>query len=57
VYQATSPAGPDILKGLYKDITQPLMMLNNAINNALAGLGYAKRASIDAEQFGLCQGY
>jgi len=42
---------------LYKDITQPLMMLNNAINNALAGLGYAKRASIDAEQFGLCQGY
>jgi hypothetical protein len=57
VYQAASLAAPDILKGLYADITKPLAMLNNATNNALAGLSCPQLASIDANQFGSYPGY
>jgi hypothetical protein len=57
VYQAASLAAPDILKGLYADITKPLAMLNDATNNALAGLSCPQLASIDANQFGTYPGY
>ncbi|KUJ15136.1 Cloroperoxidase [Mollisia scopiformis] len=57
VYQAAALAAPDILKGLYADITAPLAMLNNATNNALAGLNCPQLASIDADQFGNYPGY
>jgi len=57
VYQAASLTAPDVLKGIYSDITKPLAMLNNATNNALAGLSCPQLASIDAEQFGQYPGY
>jgi len=57
VYQAASLAAPDILKGLYADITKPLAMLSNATENALSGLECPQLASIDAGQFGRYPGY
>ena len=57
VYQVASLAAPDILKGLYADVTKPLAMLNDATNNALSGLSCPELASIDAGQFGKYPGY
>jgi hypothetical protein len=57
VYQAASLTAPDILKTLYSDITEPLAMLNNATNNALAQFTCPQLASIDVSQFGNYPGY
>jgi hypothetical protein len=57
VYQAATLAAPDILKGLYADITGPLNMLNNATNNALSGLSCPQLESIDESQFSKYPGY
>ncbi|CZR58273.1 related to oxidase [Phialocephala subalpina] len=57
VYQAASLGAPDFLKSLYADITKPLAMLDNATNNALAGLNCPQLAKIDADQFGKYPGY
>ncbi|CZT46035.1 related to oxidase [Rhynchosporium secalis] len=56
-YQAASLTAPDLLKGLYRDITKPLAMLNNATKNALVNLRCPELASIDANQFGKYPGY
>lgn len=57
VYQAAQQGAPDILKTLYSDVGEALAILDNATNNALAGLGCPQLESIDESQFAQFPGY
>jgi hypothetical protein len=48
MYQAASLTAPDILKGLYADITKPLAMLSNVTQNGLSWLSFFGTDGIDA---------
>lgn len=57
VFQAAQIGAPDILKGLYEDISVPLEMINNATDGALSGLSCPQLESIDAAQLAGYPGY
>ncbi|PHH86325.1 hypothetical protein CDD83_10411 [Cordyceps sp. RAO-2017] len=50
-FQASHNAAPDILKGLFKDITQPLAKLNGALETFLTSLGCPQLKSFDSSLF------
>jgi len=55
--QASVQAAPDLLSGLYADITPALTKLSAAVGAATAGLGCPKLESIDLGQFAKYPGY
>jgi len=56
-YQALQQGSPDILRGLFSDITKPLGMLNDQINSIVGGLSCPQLKSIDMSQFKKLPGY
>jgi len=50
-YQAAQQAAPDLLKGLFSDITQPLSQLNDAFSSVFSELTCPQLESVDASQF------
>lgn len=56
-YQALQQGSPDILKGLFSDITKPLSMLTDQINSIIGGLGCPQLQKIDMSQFKKFPGY
>ena len=56
-YQALQQGAPDILKGLFSDITKPLGMLDDQITSVIGGLGCPQLAKIDMSQFKKFPGY
>lgn len=50
-YQFAQQAAPDILKGLFSSITQPLSQLNDALAKVFAELSCPQLESIDTSQF------
>lgn len=49
-FQFAQQASPDILKGLFADITKPLAQLNQAVGNVATSLGCPQLAEIDSSQ-------
>lgn len=56
-YQAMQQASPDMLKGLYSDISGPLGLLTTQITDVIGGLGCPQLQSIDKSQFNQYPGY
>jgi len=50
-FQAAQQAAPDLLKGIFGQLTKPLAQLNAAVGKAIAGLGCPQLKSIDDSQF------
>lgn len=56
-FQALQQGAPDVLKGLFTDITRPLGMLNDQINSVIGGLACPQLQKIDKAQFAKYPGY
>ncbi len=56
-YEALQQGAPDILKGLFSDITKPLGMLDDQIASVIGGLGCPQLSKIDMSQFQKFPGY
>lgn len=55
--EASLMEGPDILTGLYSDISPAMDRLGSAVNNATQGLGCPKLNNISKDQFSKYPGY
>ena len=56
-FQALQLGSPDILKGLFSDITEALSMLTTQITDVIGDLGCPQLESIDLSQFDQFPGY
>ena len=56
-FQALQQGSPDILKGLFSDITEALSMLTTQITDVIGDLGCPQLESIDLSQFDQFPGY
>jgi hypothetical protein len=50
-FQFSQQTAPDILKGLFSSITQPLSQLNDALGKVFSELSCPQLESIDTSQF------
>jgi hypothetical protein len=50
-FQFSQQAAPDLLKGLFSSITEPLSQLNNALSSVFSELSCPQLESIDTSQF------